>query len=71
MKRERLTLCQIQKYRLDMCSCSVCMSKTTDFEELYPIGKKVERLFELQVGGMCVYLCDECLDRLQQLIKER
>lgn len=71
LKRTRLTFDLIEEDHLDMCSCSVCTSGAFDTGELYPIGKKVNRMFQLQIGGMVMYLCDECLDRLQQLIKER
>ena len=65
MKTERtITLTDAK----DACSCNVCRAQNYDSER--PIGRRVKRLVEVQIGQNVLVLCPECEMLLGSLISD-
>lgn len=67
MQEERLTL---EVSTQSIAACSICRANNFDNNK-YAMGRRVDRLYELQIGGMAMTLCDKCLDRLRERLAQR
>lgn len=49
-------------------SCNTCNAK--NYESSFPsdTGKKVDVLYELCIGHMCITMCEDCINRLKNLV---
>lgn len=74
-KKNDEDVCRDERLNLDVldqhiAACSVCRANNFD-NDFHTMGKRVDRLYELQVGGMAMTLCDKCLDRIAEMIVNR
>lgn len=67
MQEERLTL-EVKEF--GVAACSICRANNFDNDK-FAIGARVERLYELRIGGQVMTLCDKCLDRLREKLGPR
>ena len=51
-------------------SCNCCFASNYD-SMLAPIYGKVDRLYDVHIGGMVVRLCDSCMDQLRAALEKR
>lgn len=61
----RLELCESTEH---IDSCNACFARNYEPTSLFPVGKKVDKLYKLRVGMMTMSLCPECLARLRGMI---
>lgn len=54
-----------------ICSCNSCLARNYDSKSTPLFGKRVDRLYNLKVGSMVLTLCDECLDKMVELVNSR
>lgn len=55
----------------DIASCNICYAHNYDSVSADSIGERVDRLYELRLGGQVMTLCDKCLDRLREKLAQR
>lgn len=55
----------------DITSCNICYARNYDTAHADSLGERVERLYELRIGGQVMTLCDKCLDRLREKLAQR
>lgn len=53
----------------NIASCTSCFAHI--HETRNPLGRKVDRLYEVQIGNMVVTLCDNCIDKLTEKLQNR
>lgn len=68
MQEEKLTL---EVCTHDIASCNICYAHNYDSVSADSIGERVDRLYELRLGGQVMTLCDKCLDRLREKLTQR
>ena len=68
MQEEKLTL-EVSTH--DVASCNICYAHNYDSDNADMIGKRVDKLYELKIGGLVLTLCDKCLDRLREKPAQR
>ena len=68
MYEEKLTL---EVSANDIASCNICYAHNYDSENADMIGERVDKLYELKIGGQVLTLCDKCLDRLRERLAQR
>lgn len=68
MQEEKLTL-EVSAH--DIASCSICYAHNYDSDNADMIGERVDKLYELKIGGQVLTLCDKCLDRLREKLAQR
>ncbi len=68
MQEERLTLTVKTQ---GIAACSICYAHNYDTDSRDALGERVDRLYELRVGGQVMTLCDKCLDRLRERLAQR
>ncbi len=68
MQEEKLTL-EVSAH--DIASCNICYAHNYDSDNADMIGERVEKLYELKIGGQVLTLCDKCLDRLREKLAQR
>ena len=68
MQEERLTLGVTAQ---DITSCNICYAR--NYDPIFPdsLGERVDRLYELRIGGQAMILCDKCLNRLREKLTQR
>lgn len=54
-----------------VAACNSCHAHTHLHKSLDSVGERVKHLYELQIGGIVVTLCDKCLDILVEKIQNR
>lgn len=52
----------------DHASCNVCFARNYDSSMPNVPGKRVDQLYELEIGRALITLCGECLSRLGETI---
>ena len=55
----------------DITSCNICYARNYDTTNPDPLGERVDRLYELRIGGQVMILCDKCLARLRDKLEQR
>ena len=68
MQEEKLTL-EVSAH--DIASCNICYAHNYDSASADLIGERVDRLYELRLGGQVMTLCDKCLNRLREKLTQR
>lgn len=68
MQEERLTL---EVCTHDIASCNICYAYNYDLTNSDAIGERVDKLYELKIGGLVLTLCDKCLNRLREKLTQR
>lgn len=68
MREEKLTL---EVCTHDIASCNICYAHNYDSENADMIGERVNKLYELKIGGQVMTLCGKCLDRLREKLAQR
>ena len=68
MYEEKLTLAVSAH---DIASCNICYAHNYDSDNADMIGERVDKLYELKIGGQVLTLCDKCLDRLREKLTQR
>ena len=68
MQEEKLTL-RVSAH--DIASCNICYAHNYDSDSADMIGERVDKLYELKIGGQVLTLCDKCLDRLREKLAQR
>ncbi len=68
MQKEKLTL-EVSAH--DIASCNICYAHNYDSDNADMIGERVDKLYELKIGGQVMTLCDKCLDRLREKLAQR
>lgn len=67
MYEEKLTL-GVKAF--GVAACSICRANNFDNDK-FAIGERVDKLYELKIGGQVMTLCDKCLDRLREKLTQR
>lgn len=67
MQEEKLTFAVSAH---DIASCNICYAHNYDSDNADMIGERVEKLYELKIGGQVLTLCDKCLDRLREKLAQ-
>lgn len=49
-----------------IASCNCCNAVNFDSRLPYPVGKRVEALYEIRLGNMMVTLCEDCMKALRE-----
>lgn len=65
-RNERITLDESNENCI-FPTCSGCGNYIGN--RSWSIGKKVDKMYELRIGGMCSTLCPDCLSRIKTLIE--
>ena len=52
----------------DHTSCNVCWARNYDSSMPHVPGRRVDQLYELEIGRTMITLCEECLKRLGKTI---
>lgn len=68
MQKEKLTL---KVCAHDIASCNICYAHNYDSDNADMIGERVDKLYELKIGGQVLTLCGKCLDRLRKKLVQR
>lgn len=68
MQEEKLTL---EVCTHDIASCNICYAHNYDSENADMIDERVDKLYELKIGGQVMTLCGKCLDRLREKLEQR
>ena len=68
MQEEKLTL-EVSTH--DIASCNICYARNYDSTNGDTIGERVDKLYELKIGGQVLTLCNKCLDRLREKLTQR
>ena len=68
MQEENLTL-KVSTH--DIASCNTCYARNYDSTHGDAIGERVDKLYELKIGGQVLTLCDKCIDRLREKLTQR
>lgn len=55
----------------ETCTCNACGAANYDSKYFPKDRKRVERLYEVHVGGITFRLCDDCADELMNKLKTR
>lgn len=66
MYEEKLTL-GVKAF--GVAACSICRANNFDNDK-FAIGERVDKLYELKIGGQVMTLCDKCLDRLREKLTQ-
>lgn len=67
MIKEKLALTTVGS-KQGSASCMVCLARNYDSAHSNALGERVERLYELRIGVLAAWLCDDCLDQLGSMI---
>lgn len=55
----------------NIASCGICYAHNYDSDTADIIGERVDRLYELKIGGLVLTLCGKCLDCLREKLTQR
>lgn len=67
MKKEPVGLIELDAQK-DTASCNICYARNYESMRTDAIGEKVDRLYKLSIGHTALVLCDDCIDRLSDML---